>query len=708
MAQVPENDYIEERGPEALGDAKGTDLGAYEPAAFAISSMITEFFHEARDFRRIKEETWIKNYLNFRGLYHKDVKFLATERSKAFVKITKTKTMAAYSQILDVLFSQGRLPFVVMPTEDPEGVDEYAHVENPAEKKEEPKPVDPIGYAGDGQDLSPGATMNSRLQDLMQIEIDLTVAPGIDLNQSAVNLKPGDIKARKAEKKIRDQLTESKAEREIRRLLLEMCMMGTGILKGPYVLKKEIPRWNDAGDYEPYEKILPMVEQVSLWDLYPEAGTVKYSDMTRVVQRYRMDARQLRELKMRPYFRGKVIDNLITAGPNYVKEPWENSIEESTVDSEETHWQVLEFWGIMSYSELKELEEEGFDIDLPDSVKDKDFIHVNAWVSGPFLLRLTLNPFKPSELPYRIVPYEEDIYNIFGVGVPENMEDCQMLMNGFTRMSIDNAVLSGSVLLEVDETYLVPGQSMDIYPGKIFRRSGGPPGQAIFSTKINNTSNENIQMFELFRRLSDDATGIPSFSHGQTGVQGVGRTSSGISMLLGAASLNIKTVIKNIDDFLIQPLIESFYAFNMNFLRDESIKGDLEVKAQGTDSLLQKEIKTQRHLQFLQIVGGNPEFLMRVDTTYILKQIAEGLDLDPDLVIRDPSLVQMIQAAAQAALAAQQGAGPAGGLGMGPTGALGNPGGGAAMGGQAPAVPGTEQFAGNINPQMDPSQQLMV
>lgn len=696
MADLPQDQYMEDHGPEVLTDFEGAPKGAMEPSAYAVVDMVQEVYKAAKDYRMNKEETWIKNYLNFRGLYHKDVKFLATERSKAFIKITKTKTMASHSQILDVLFSQGRLPFVIKPTEEPEGIDEYAHIGGDQESAE-PEPVDPIGAPGDGRDLSPGATMNSRLQDLIDTKSEADVKPGISFIPGAVNIKPADIKARKMEKKIRDQLTECGAERELRRLILEQCMMGTGILKGPYVQRKEVPKWVD-GVYTPDEKVIPKVEHVSVWDFYPEAGVINVKELTKCVQRYRMDSRQVRELKLRPYFREDVLEQLLAGGANYVREYWESSIEESETEPECAFWELLEFWGIMAYEDIKALEKSGFDIKLPDSIKDKDFIHVNAWVSGPYLLKLTLNPFKPAEIPYKIVPYEEDIYNIFGVGVPENMEDCQMLMNGFTRMAIDNAVLSGSVLLEVDETYLVPGQSMDIYPGKIFRRSGGPPGQAIFSTAIKNTSNENIQMFELFRRLADDATGSPSFAHGQTGVQGVGRTSSGISMLLGAASLNIKTVIKNIDDFLIQPLIESLYAFNMNFIDDDSIKGDLEVKAQGTDSLLQKEVKTQRHLQFLQIVAGNPQLMVQADATYLLKQIAEGLDLDPDLCVRDPGLVAIIMAGIQKEQQAMVGT---------PDGGMGSPGGGAAMAPQAPAVPGSEQFSGTVQPQMDPNQQLM-
>jgi hypothetical protein len=43
-------------------------------------------------------------------------------------------------------------------------------------------------------------------------------------------------------------------------------------------------------------------------------------------------------------------------------------------------------------------------------------------------------------------------------------------------------------------------------------------------------------------------------------VLGVGRTASGISMLMNAASGGIKTVIKNVDDYLLRPIGEAFFA----------------------------------------------------------------------------------------------------------------------------------------------------
>ena len=113
---------------------------------------------------------------------------------------------------------------------------------------------------------------------------------------------------------------------------------------------------------------------------------------------------------------------------------------------------------------------------------------------------------------------------------------------------------------EIDETNLVPGQDLEVHPGKIFRRQGGAPGQALFATQYPNVSSQNLMMFDKARALSDESTGIPSFSHGQTGIQGTGRTAAGISMLMGAAQISIKTVVKNIDDYLLSD-DELFYTF---------------------------------------------------------------------------------------------------------------------------------------------------
>ena len=138
-------------------------------------------------------------------------------------------------------------------------------------------------------------------------------------------------------------------------------------------------------------------------------------------------------------------------------------------------------------------------------------------------------------------------------------------------------------------------------------------------------------MFDKARVLADESTGLPSFSHGQTGVSGVGRTASGISMLMSAANGSIRTVIKNVDDYLLGPLGKAFFSFNMQFDHDPEIKGDLEVKARGTSSLMANEVRSQRLMQFLQVVQ-NPALAPFAKMDYLVREIAASMDLDPDKV----------------------------------------------------------------------------
>jgi hypothetical protein len=275
--------------------------------------------------------------------------------------------------------------------------------------------------------------------------------------------------------------------------------------------------------------------------------------------------------------------------------------------------------------------EEGLAID--ESIEDATEVQVNIWIAKNKIIRIVENPFKPFRIPYQSFSYEKNPYNFFGIGVPENMDDAQQVMNGHARMAIDNLALAGNLVFDIDESALVNNQNMEVYPGKIFKRQAGVPGQAIYGIKFPNTATENMQMFDKFRQLADESTGIPSYSHGQTGVQSMTRTASGMSMLMGAASLNIKTVVKNIDDQLIKPLGESMFQWNMQFYEgDLPIVGDLEIRATGSSSLMRKEVRSQRLTMFLQTIQ-NPAIAPFVRVSEVIKELAYSLDLNPEEII---------------------------------------------------------------------------
>jgi len=628
-------DVMMEEDAIALGDSE--DSTFTDASVNTIIGFVTDKFKRAEDYRYQDEQRWIRAYRNYRGLYGPDVQFTEAEKSRVFIKVTKTKTLAAYGQIVDVLFANNKFPLSIEPTELPEGVVDDVHFD-PLEPEgiRQPEEETPYGFNGDGRDLPAGATQKSLLEKLGPLEnklepIEDKLKEGTGKTPTAIEFNPAMVAAKKMQKKIHDQLEESGANKNLRSSSFEMALFGTGIMKGPFAVDKEYPNWNDEGEYDPVFKTVPQVNHVSVWNFYPDPDANNMEEAQYVIERHKMSRSQLRSLKKRPYFRDKVIDEVIDAGENYTKEYWEDDLSDYAPEHGVDRFEVLEYWGTVDTAMLEEQE-----VEIPKELNEFDELQANVWICNGKILRLVLNPFKPAKIPYVAAPYELNPYSFFGVGIAENMDDTQTLMNGFMRMAVDNAVLSGNLIFEVDETNLVPGQDLSLYPGKIFRRQGGAPGQALFGTKYPNVASENMMLFDKARQLSDESTGMPSFAHGQTGVSGVGRTASGISMLMNAASGSIKTVIKNVDDYLLRPLGEGLFRFNMQFDFDPEIKGDLEVKARGTESLMANEVRSQRLMQFLG-VASNPALAPFAKFQYVIREIAKSLDLDPDKVTNNMS-----------------------------------------------------------------------
>ncbi len=630
---------IESVSLEDTDDAVVADAGTNN-----IIPFIMEKYYRADDYREQDEQRWLRAYRNYRGLYGSDVQFTEAEKSRVFIKVTKTKTLAAYGQIVDVLFANNKFPLSVEPTELPEGVAKDVSFDPKEPEEIANKSMEsPYGFRGDGNDLPKGATERSLQERLGPLQEKLSEVENlkeeVGKTPSSVTFSPAMIAAKAMEKKIMDQLEESSANKSLRSTAFEMSLFGTGVMKGPFAVDKEYPNWGDDGEYDPTFKTIPQVSHVSVWNFYPDPDSTNMDEAQYVIERHKMSRSQLRSLKKRPHFRPQVIEDAIEAGENYDKKSWEDDLADYAPENYIERFEVLEYWGNCDVDMLLQQ-----DIEIPKELQKLDEIQVNVWICNGKLIRMVINPFKPARIPYVAAPYELNPYSFFGVGVAENMDDTQTLMNGFMRMAVDNAVLSGNLLIEVDETNLVPGQDLSVYPGKVFRRQGGAPGQAIFGTKFPNVAGENLQLFDKARQLADESTGMPSFAHGQTGITGVGRTASGISMLMNAAAGSIKTVIKNVDDYLLKPLGEGLFKFNMQFDYDPQIKGDLEVKARGTESLMANEVRSQRLMQFLQ-VSSNPALAPFAKFQYIIREIAKAMDLDPDKVTNN-----MDEAALQAEL----------------------------------------------------------
>lgn len=676
--QINGNDKVVVLEEPKQEEARTSENLKYQP----LIAYINKQFTRSRDKRRYDEERWLSAFNNYRGIYSQAVQFLEHEKSQVFIKITKTKVLAAYSQILEILFANNKFPIGIEPSKVPVGIAESVHFDPKA-------PPSGGGTAPTSRSSTVAredilSTIGHLKDTLAPVESMLKEGPG--KTPTSYTFEPAKDAAREMDKLIQDQLEEGHADKELRNVVFDMALFGTGVFKGPFAVEKEYPKWNEDGDYDPIIQTVPGFSHVSVWDAYPDPDAKNMQESELFIHRHKMSRTQLRDLKKRPHFRVESIEKALDMGPNYIREDWENSLEEGSINPDIDRWEVLEFWGVVDKDIAQQAE-----LKLPDKLKKKDQIQINAWICNGQVIRLVLNPFTPNRVPFFMCPYELNPYSIFGVGVAENMEDSQLLMNGFMRLAVDNGVLSSNVILDIDETMLADGQTMDIRAGKIFRRQGGQAGQAVNAINIPNVTQQAILMFDKARQLSDESTGMPSYSHGISGVMGVGRTASGMSMLMGAAKENIKAVVRNIDDYLLVPFGKSLFSFNMQFNFDKKYIGDLEVVARGTESLMRNEVRSQKLLQFLQLTS-NPMDAPFVKRDYILRELATSLDLDSEKVVNDPREAA-IQAQMMKEMNDLMGIQPGGGANA----VQGNP------SGMSPTSDPTGTGGGNIMPGMSPT-----
>ncbi len=405
---------------EVAFDTDGVSVIQDNDPALRSESDVVSFVHNrfkrAEDVRQQDEQRWLKAYRNYRGLYGPDVQFTETEKSRVFVKVTKTKTLAAYGQIIDVLFGNSSFPLTVNPTKLPDGVAESVHIniDPNAEKGQDElrqafgdKPSEPFLFTPDGK-LKPGETLQD-LQNRLGAEknklngVSEKIIEGSGTTNTTVTFHPAMVAAKKMEKKIHDQLEESGANKQLRNTAFEMALFGTGIMKGPFALDKEYPNWGEEGDYDPLIKTVPSTSHVSMWNFYPDPDAHNMDEAEYCVERHKLSKTQMRNLKNRPYFREEAIEECLDMGAQYDKKYWEDDMKDYAIENYTERYEVLEFWG---YVDSEILQENG--VDIPADIQDLEQINCNIWVCQGHVLRMVLNPFKPVRILYYAVIFEHN------------------------------------------------------------------------------------------------------------------------------------------------------------------------------------------------------------------------------------------------------------------------------------------------------------
>lgn len=604
----------------------------------SLSAHVRRQWERAVQAKNQVELRMLRNLRQRNGEYDPD-KLAAIKKqggSEIFMMLTAIKCRAAKSWIRDILSPPGDKPWSLKPSTEPEISPE---VEQQIQVRLQ---QDAMQFAQQsGQQVTPammeqvGKQVRDRIRDRMR-----------NMAEEA---------ASRMEKKIEDQLNAGGWTSELDAAVSDFVDQGTCILKAPVLQKDKQLAWmaDENGRTRPQarEEIKPCTRWVDAFNFYPAPGITDPQDGD-CIERHQLSRAKLYSMIGVPGFNEDEIRAALREYRDGGLNDWltwtvddsrdrANRIDTTTLyESDEID--ALEYWGSVQGSLLHEWGV-GHD-EAPDAEAE---YQAHVWLIGRHVIRAELNPDPLDEKPYGKACFQEMTGSFWGQGVPELIRDCQQICNAAARAVVNNMGIASGPQVVVNLKSLAPGESAtDVFPWRVWQvdysEMGNSQKMPVEFYQPNPMTEALMSVYDRFSREAEEQSGVPSYTHGSTDVSGAGRTASGLSMLMNAASKAIKNAVSHLDTGIIEPTVRRYYVFNMLHDKDESIKGDLKPVARGAMSLVAKEQTQMRRQEFLESTANpiDSEITGIKGRAAVLREVAKGLDMVVDDVVPDDETLE--------------------------------------------------------------------
>ena len=412
-------------------------------------------------------------------------------------------------------------------------------------------------------------------------------------------------------------------------------------------------------------------ERVSPFDVFWTPGVSNIEDAN-VIQRSRLTRAEINTLLDLPGFIEEevraVLDEYGRGGlvDNWDQTDSERSILEGREDprfNQSGLIACLEFQGNAQGRFLLDL---GVDPStVPDPLRD---YYVDCWLIGRHIIKVQQIPSPRKRHQYYITSFEKIPGTPAGNGLPDLLADISSVANATLRALVNNISVSSGPQVVVNDDRLGDGENgEDMYPWKRWHVKSDPFGnnteKAVeFFSPASNAA-ELLQVYSAFSNMADEASAIPKFMTGSPPQGGLGRTASGLSMLMQNSSKILQTVASNIDIDVIDPVINAL--LDMVMLTDQTglLTGEEKVRVLGVQVAQQRETQRARQLEFLQLTA-NPIDMGIIGPkgrAQVLRSVATEIGLPGENIVPTDEVMDQKEKAQQA-MAMQQppGAGPPG------------------------------------------------
>ena len=537
-------------------------------------------------------------------------------RSTVYIGLTRQKSNAAEARLADILLPTDDRNWGIQPTPKPDLMT-MARDTQMAGDKQTGEPL-----------LSPDTGEPLRMKDIARAAMDVARK-----------------KAEAMQLEIDDQLTECDYNAEVRKVIHNSAVLGTGVVKGPIVTNRTRKAWQPYKDIEGnqihtleiVEEIKPASFSVDPRNVWPDPGCGdSIHNGKGIYEREQLTARQVRELAKQPGFMKAQLRKVLEEGPK--KSATFQELKDE--DQRDIARDVYEMWTYWGEVEHEDLEATGVAVGEKDELRSISacVVMINSTVVKAFL-----NPLEGGDLPYDFFVWEKVAGSVWGYGVPYLMRAQQRVLNAAWRQMMDNSgVTSGPQIIVKAGTIQPADKQWQISARKIWYATDDVDDvrKAFTAVEFNSHQTELANIIKMAMELADQETGVPAITQGEKGA--APDTVGGMQMLMNSANVVLRRLVKQFDDSVTKPHIRRYYDYNMMYSEDEEIKGDFSIDARGSSALLVRDIQNQSFLNLL-AAAANPTFGIYIDTQKLFEKALQAQHIDPKDVFKPEDELEKIK-----------------------------------------------------------------
>jgi len=470
-----------------------------------------------------------------------------------------------------------------------------------------PPPVDPALPGGQ----PPGMTGQPQLNPLAQAMKDAE--------------DEAKVKAEGATKQIEDWHIECQWHAEVRKMIEDCARLGTGILKGPFPVKRTSRKTAVEGGLMGFvmtSEIKPASKAISPWKFFPDGGCGEdIHDGSGCWEADTISAKALRDLKGMPGYIDSQIDKAVALGPqgkNRVKGFDYGKVTVSDVDN-------FDIWYYYGIADREDLEAAG--VELPET--GDTTVPCVVTIVNDIVIKANLTPLDSGEFPFDVMPWTRKTGMPWGSGVAMQINTPQRMLTAGVRNMMDNAGLSAGPQIVIRKGAITPASGgMELTPRKIWYANEGADvntvQQAFMIVNIPTMQKELEAIIQFALKMAEDVTGLPMLMQGQAS-QSTPDTVGGMQMINNNASVVLRRIARMFDDKVTEPHIRRYYDWLMTYGDDDSIKGDFQIDARGSTALVERDIQNQAILA-MGALATNPAFGVDPEKWFVESLKAQRLD----------------------------------------------------------------------------------